>query len=341
MSPEPRSVARSLLPGTAAVLAPVAVFVVSLSVGRYPVSLDSLWSSAVTWASGQEMSRADIALMTIRMPRLCLALMVGAALSASGTAFQGLFRNPVVSPDLLGASSGASFGAALAILLGLSGPLVQALSFATGLVAVLLVATLAALVDRRTSGIVTMILCGMLVSSVFNAAVSLIKFVADTDTKLPAITYWLMGSLAGTRVDSLSTIWVFAPACLLLYTLSWKLNVLAMGDEEARMLGVNVRLYRWLIIACATLLTSTSVSVSGNIGWIGLVVPHLARKLVGPDHVRLMWASMSIGAAFLLLVDTIARLASTVEIPLGIITAFIGAPFFFTLILRSRRGFLQ
>ena len=136
-----------------------------------------------------------------------------------GTAFQGLFRNPVVSPDLLGASSGASFGAALAILLGPSGPLVQALSFATGLVAVLLVATLAALVDRRTSGIVTMILCGMLVSSVFNAAVSLIKFVADTDTKLPAITYWLMGSLAGTRVDGLSTIWVFAPACLLLYAL--------------------------------------------------------------------------------------------------------------------------
>ena len=338
MSPEPRSVARSLLPGAAAVLAPAAVFVVSLSVGRYPVSLDSLWSSAVTWASGQEMSRADIALMTVRMPRLCLALMVGAALSASGTAFQGLFRNPVVSPDLLGASSGASFGAALAILLGLSGPLIQALSFATGLVAVLLVATL---VDRRTSGIVTMILCGMLVSSVFNAAVSLIKFVADTDTKLPAITYWLMGSLAGTRVDGLSTIWVFAPACLLLYALSWKLNVLAMGDEEARMLGVNVRLYRWLTIACATLLTSTSVSVSGNIGWIGLVVRHLARKLVGPDHVRLMWASMSIGAAFLLLVDTIARLASTVEIPLGIITAFIGAPFFFILILRSRRGFLQ
>lgn len=338
MSPEPRSVARSLLPGAAAVLAPAAVFVVSLSVGRYPVSLDSLWSSAVTWASGQEMSRADIALMTVRMPRLCLALMVGAALSASGTAFQGLFRNPVVSPDLLGASSGASFGAALAILLGLSRPLIQALSFATGLVAVLLVATL---VDRRTSGIVTMILCGMLVSSVFNAAVSLIKFVADTDTKLPAITYWLMGSLAGTRVDGLSTIWVFAPVCLLLYALSWKLNVLAMGDEEARMLGVNVRLYRWLTIACATLLTSTSVSVSGNIGWIGLVVPHLARKLVGPDHVRLMWASMSIGAAFLLLVDTIARLASTVEIPLGIITAFIGAPFFFILILRSRRGFLQ
>ncbi len=338
MSPEPRSVARSLLPGAAAVLAPAAVFVVSLSVGRYPVSLDSLWSSAVTWASGQEMSRADIALMTVRMPRLCLALMVGAALSASGTAFQGLFRNPVVSPDLLGASSGASFGAALAILLGLSGPLIQALSFATGLVAVLLVATL---VDRRTSGIVTMILCGMLVSSVFNAAVSLIKFVADTDTKLPAITYWLMGSLAGTRVDGLSTIWVFAPVCLLLYALSWKLNVLAMGDEEARMLGVNVRLYRWLTIACATLLTSTSVSVSGNIGWIGLVVRHLARKLVGPDHVRLMWASMSIGAAFLLLVDTIARLASTVEIPLGIITAFIGAPFFFILILRSRRGFLQ
>ena len=338
MSPEPRSVARSLLPGAAAVLAPAAVFVVSLSVGRYPVSLDSLWSSAVTWASGQEMSRADIALMTVRMPRLCLALMVGAALSASGTAFQGLFRNPVVSPDLLGASSGASFGAALAILLGLSGPLIQALSFATGLVAVLLVATL---VDRRTSGIVTMILCGMLVSSVFNAAVSLIKFVADTDTKLPAITYWLMGSLAGTRVDGLSTIWVFAPVCLLLYALSWKLNVLAMGDEEARMLGVNVRLYRWLTIACATLLTSTSVSVSGNIGWIGLVVRHLARKLVGPDHVRLMWASMSIGAAFLLLVDTIARLASTVEIPLGIITAFVGAPFFFTLLLRSRRGFLQ
>lgn len=329
------------LPLVVTILAPAVVFVAALSVGRYPVSLDALLSAVAAWARGDGLGRAQLALLTIRLPRICLAMMVGAALSASGAAFQGLFRNPVVSPDLLGASSGASFGASLAILVGSTGALTQGLSFVFGLAAVLIVAALSSLVDRRSSGIVTMILCGMLIASMFNAAVSLIKFVADTDTKLPAITYWLMGSLAATRAADLSTVWVFAPACAALAALGWKLNILAMGDEEARMLGVNVRAYRWLVIACATLLTSTAVSVSGNIGWIGLVVPHLARRLTGADHRRLLPVSMSIGSAFLLLVDTVARLVFTIEIPLGIITAFIGAPFFFALILRSRRGFFQ
>lgn len=241
----------------------------------------------------------------------------------------------------MGASSGASLGAALSILLGARAAGIQLFSFLGGILAVLLVAFLDRLVSRRASSVVNLILCGMLVSSLFNALVSFTKFVADTETKLPAITFWLMGTLSGTTLKDLVVFWLFLPAASILLLVRWKVNLLSLGDDEARMLGVNITLYRWLIIACATLLTSLSVSVSGNIGWIGLVVPHFARMIVGSNYGKVLPASALIGSAFMLLVDTAARMLHMVEIPLSIITAVIGAPFFFVLLLRSKKGFVS
>lgn len=319
---------------------PILVFILSISIGRYPVSIDSLLDALIAQLTGTEMDTAQLALIRVRLPRILLAMIVGASLSLSGAVYQGLFKNPVVSPDLLGASNGASFGAAMAILLGVGSAGVQLSAFLTGIAAVALVAVMNKIVSRHSNSIVNLILCGMLVSSLFNAFVSFTKFVADTDTKLPAITFWLMGSLSSTTLADLKVFWLFLPACVILLLVRWKVNILSLGDEEARMLGVNVRFYRWLIIGCATLLTSLSVSVSGNIGWVGLVVPHFARMIVGSNYGKLLPASLLVGSAFMLLVDTVARMLLTVEVPLSIITAIIGAPFFSFLLVRSKRGFV-
>lgn len=332
---------KSALRGALLVLLPVMVCIVSLSIGRYPVSIDSLAGALWAQITGAPMTTAQLALVRVRLPRSILAMIVGAALSLSGAVYQGLFKNPVVSPDLLGASSGASFGAALSILMGANSASIQFFSFLGGIAAVTLVAGMDRVVTRRAHSIVNLILCGMLISSLFNAGVSFIKFVADTDTKLPAITFWLMGSLSATTLKDLHVIWLFLPACTVLLLVRWKVNILSLGDDEARMLGVHVHFYRWLIIGCATLLTSLSVSVSGNIGWIGLVVPHFARMVVGANYGKLLPASMLVGSAFMLAVDTVARMLYTVEIPLSIITAVIGAPFFFFLLVRSKKGFLS
>lgn len=329
------------LRGSLLVFLPVAVFILSISIGRYPVSIDSLAGALWAQFTGAPMDAAQLALVRVRLPRSILAMVVGAALSLSGAVYQGLFKNPVVSPDLLGASSGASFGAALAILLGAGSASIQFFSFLSGIIAVSLVAGMNRVVTRRANSIVNLILCGMLISSLFNAGVSFIKFVADTDTKLPAITFWLMGSLSSTILKDLHVFFLFLPACVILLLVRWKVNILSLGDDEARMLGVSVHFYRWLIIGCATLLTSLSVSVSGNIGWIGLVVPHFARMIVGANYGKLLPASMLVGSAFMLAVDTVARMLYTVEIPLSIITAIIGAPFFFFLLARSKKGFVS
>lgn len=323
------------------VLLPAVVFLVSISIGRYPVSIDSLANALWAQFTGAEMSAAQLALVRVRLPRSILSMIVGAALSLSGAVYQGLFKNPVVSPDLLGATSGASFGAALSILMGAGAVGIQFFSFLGGIVAVLLVAGMDRIVSRRSHSIVNLILCGMLISSLFNAFVSFTKFVADTETKLPAITFWLMGSLSSTTLKNLNVFWLFLPAVAILLLVRWKVNILSLGDDEARMLGVNVHFYRWLIIGCATLLTSLSVSVSGNIGWIGLVVPHFARMIVGSNYGKLLPASLLVGAGFMLMVDTVARMLYTVEIPLSIITAVIGAPFFFFLLARSKKGFVS
>ena len=327
------------------VLLLAAVFFVSFLIGRYPVSagqtlrllLDRLvrgisggrWSLVPTW-SAQEAS----AIIQIRLPRICAAALIGAALSAAGASYQAMFRNPMVSPDLLGASTGACFGAALAILLGLGYAVTTASSFLFGLIAV----GLTYLVGRlsRIRSPLAMVLAGVMVSSLFSAGTSFIKLVADTNEQLPAITYWLMGALTSVRLDDLH----FAMVPILLgliplFFLRWRLNLLTVSEAEARSMGVNTRLLRFVIIVCATLATAASVSISGMIGWVGLVIPHICRLLVGQDTKKLLPASMLLGASFLMLVDDLARCLTTSEIPLGILTAFVGAPMFLYLIIKG------
>lgn len=275
----------------------------------------------------------------IRLPRIAAAALVGAALAVAGVSYQGMFRNPMVSPDILGASTGAGFGAALAILLGAGYFGISLTAFCFGLLAVAAAYLVSSL--SRTNQTVALILAGMMISSLFSAATSYVKLVADTQQQLPAITYWLMGSLSSIKPhDVLFLVLPVALGLVPLLVLSWRMNLLTLGDEEARSMGVNTRLLRLTVIVCATLLTAASVAVSGMIGWIGLVIPHFCRMLFGYDYRRLLPAAALFGAAFLVVVDDIARLAYTGELPLGILTAFVGAPIFLYLLLTggARRG---
>ena len=267
----------------------------------------------------------------IRLPRILSAALIGAALSAAGASYQAMFRNPMVSPDLLGASTGACFGAALAILLGASYAVITAGSFLFGLAAVGLTYLVGRLSRMRSN--LAMVLAGVMVGSLFSAGTSFIKLVADTNEQLPAITYWLMGSLSS--IKDKDVVFLAIPVALgmiPLFFLRWRMNLLTVGEEEAQSMGVNTRQLRGAVIVCATLLTSASVAVSGMIGWVGLVIPHFCRMLFGYDYRRLIPAGALFGAAFLLAVDDIARLVTTGELPLGILTAFVGAPLFLYLI---------
>ena len=330
----PRPARRAVLPALAALLA--ALFLLSFHFGRYGVGpltacrilLSPLLPLAETW-TGNEYT----AVMGIRLPRIVLACLVGCCLSAAGAVYQGMFQNPMASPDVLGASSGASFGAALAILAGLSGGGITLSAFCWALATVALVY----LVGRRAPGdqVLNLVLAGMVVSSLASAGTSWLKLVADPTNQLPAITYWLMGSLSGTRLADVGAL--LPPMALGLVPLllvRWRLNLLSLGDDEARALGVDAPRLRLLAAACATLVTAAAIAAAGSIGWVGLVVPHLCRRLAGSDFRRLLPASMLAGAAFLLLADDLARCLLAVEIPIGILTAFAGAPFFLWLLLR-------
>ena len=315
----------------------LALFLVSFVLGRYDVPL---WQAVrillskvlpleATWTANMA-----VAVLNVRLPRILLACLVGCALSTAGTAYQSVFRNPMAAPDILGASSGACFGAALAILLGLDRGAVTALAFAASLVTVALVYVIA----RRIRGnqVVNLLLSGIMISSLFSAGTSYIKLVADPTNQLPAITYWLMGSLSGTRMQDVAfALLPMAAGLIPLLLLRWRVNLLTLDEEEARSMGVNATALRLVVILCATVLTAASVSVSGMIGWVGLVIPHLSRKLVGNDCRRLLPAAMLLGAIFLLLVDNVSRNLLAVEIPIGILTAFIGAPFFIYLMTRK------
>lgn len=282
---------------------------------------------------------AQTVVFQIRLPRIAAAALVGAALAVAGVSYQGMFRNPMVSPDILGASTGAGFGAALAILLGAGYFGISLTAFCFGLLAVAAAYLVSCL--SRTNQTVALILAGMMISSLFSAATSYVKLVADTQQQLPAIAYWLMGSLSSIRPrDVFFLVLPVALGLIPLLVLSWRMNLLTLGDEEARSMGVNTRLLRLAVIVCATLLTAASVAVSGMIGWIGLVIPHFCRMLFGYDYRRLLPAAALFGAAFLVVVDDIARLAYTGELPLGILTAFVGAPIFLYLLLTGggRRG---
>ena len=313
----------------------LAVLLGSLLVGRYALSpgqlVHMLWTRISGGAADWPISD-DKVVFAVRLPRVAAAALVGAALAVSGAAYQGMFRNPMVSPDILGASTGAGFGAAVAILLGAGYFGISAAAFCCGLLAV----AAAWLVSRlsKANQAVALIMAGMMISSLFSAGTSFVKLVADTQQQLPAITYWLMGSLSSIKDKDVVFLTIpVALGMIPLFFLRWRMNLLTVGEEEAQSMGVNTRRLRGAVIVCATLLTSASVAVSGMIGWVGLVIPHFCRMLFGYDYRRLIPAGALFGASFLLIVDDIARLVTTGELPLGILTAFVGAPVFLYLIV--------
>ena len=313
------------------------VIIGSVTLGRYPISLKQLGGILLSrirvmepfWSKTQESL-----LLQHRLPRILLACLVGSSLASAGAAYQGVFQNPMAAPDILGASSGAAFGAALAILLRLSGTWIMVLAFLGSIITVLLVMFVAS--RAKGNRVLGLILAGIMVSSLISSGTSLIKLVADPEDQLPAITYWLMGSLNGTSpADVRFALLPMAVGFLPLYLLRWRINLLTLGDEEARTIGVNARRLRATVILSATLVTAAAVSVSGVIGWVGLVIPHLTRRMVGNNYRHLLPASALFGAVFLLLVDNLSRVVFTTEIPIGILTSFIGAPFFLYLITRE------
>ncbi len=322
------------------ILIPLGLFLISLFIGRYPLSPGDIMK-----ALGEVLLFRDFnvpktvytILFKIRFPRTMTAMLIGAALSVSGASFQGMFRNPLVSPDVLGVSSAAGFGAALAILASGNAAVIQISAFTFGITGVLLTYGISRI--YKSTPVLMLVLSGVVVSAFFSALISATKFMADPYEKLPAITFWLMGSLSGTTMEDLAAVLpAIAAGITGLMLVRWRLNVLVMGDEEARSLGIRTEILKGIIIFCATIVTAASVCVSGMVGWVGLVIPHVGRMLVGPDHKVLLPSSAVLGASYLLIIDTIARTAISSEIPLGILTAVIGAPFFAYLIRKTKGG---
>jgi len=329
-------------PGAATVLALLLAVAIPVAVliGPYPMTLGQVLGVVADRLTGTPAGgdTVDTVVFAIRLPRIGAALLVGGALAAAGTCYQTLFRNPLVSPDILGVSAGAGLGAVLGIFLSLPVAAIQGMAFAGGLACVALVAGVAAAVRGRDP-VLVLVLAGVVVGALAGAATSLLKVLADPYDQLPAITFWLLGSLAAIRTDDLTPA---LPAVVLgllpLVLLRWRINVLALGDDEARALGVEVRRLRAGVILCATLITASVVAIAGVVGWVGLVIPHVARMLVGPGFGRLLPVAVLLGALYMLVVDTLARTVGSTEVPLGILTAAIGAPFFLWLLARGRRS---
>jgi iron complex transport system permease protein len=317
---------------------PLVVAFVSLFVGRYGIGPWDLLKILVGQVLPLDQTWSDTAervVFQIRVPRVVLAAFIGAGLAVSGASFQGVFKNPLVSPDILGVTSGAGFGASLAILLSASDVLIQTMALGFGLVSVLLTYLLSRV--YRTTPTLMLVLSGMVIGSIMTALMSLIKFIADPNLKLPAITFWLMGSLGSTTMREVFTaVPIMLVGIVGLLLIRWRINVLALGDEEARSLGVKTEVFKAVVIVCATLVCAAAVSVSGIVGWVGLVIPHVGRMIVGPDHRRLIPVCLVLGAAYMMFIDDVARSAIAAEIPLGVLTAIIGAPFFAYLLRRTK-----
>lgn len=324
----------------AGVAALLALVVTAFMVGQFPVQPRelgaALWS-ALTGADAPG-STVDTVIFQIRGPRILAAVLVGAALAAAGAAYQGMFRNPLVSPDILGVSSGAALGAAVAIFLSLGVYAIQGFAFVGGLAAVAVVYAVGSSVKRHDP-LLTLILAGVVIGTLLGSCLALIKYLADPYNQLPAITFWLLGSLAAVAPGDLWAAMPLALAALVpMYLLRWRMNLLSLPDDEARALGVNTGTLRLTVVCAATLMTAASVAISGVIGWVGLLVPHAARLVVGPDFGRLLPLSMLFGAVYLLGVDTLARTIAPIEIPPGVLTALIGTPVFLWLLATTRRG---
>lgn len=323
-----------------AILVMVFVVIQSLRLGRYTISwgeIISIIGELLFERENLDFTRPDVSVFYyIRLPRIVLALLVGATLAIAGSLFQGIFKNPLASPDILGVASGCSFGAAFAIVLIPSFPYkVQLFSFIFGLLSIILVYLLA----KVTKGdkLIMLVLIGTVVSALFSAMLSFLQYIADPIEELGAIVFWLMGGLHRATWNQVVPLMIFLIPCfILLILLSWKINVLSLGEEEAKSLGINVNAIRIVLIGITTIMISACISVTGTIGWVGLVIPHIARIFVGADHRFSLPMSMLVGGTFLLLMDDLARSLMTMEIPVGILTAFIGAPFFAFLLVRGR-----
>lgn len=319
---------------------PIILFLVSFTFGKYDMNLKELISTMFYHffdPSKIADPNMETVLFNIRIPRVIVVLMVGAGLSIAGASYQGMFKNPLVSPDILGASAGAGFGASIALLLSQSMTTVQICAFCGGILAVIMATQVNKVM--KYDPILALVLGGILIKTLFTSGLSVIKFLADSEDQLPAITFWLMGSFASTnKYDILPVLIPIGISFVLLLIFSWKLNVLSFGEEEAKSMGINTkRIRRWIIIA-STLITASSVSVCGMIGWIGLVVPHLSRSLVGPNYKTLLPVCGILGASFLLIVDNIARCAWAVELPIGVLTSLMGVPFFIIIFKRKTKG---
>jgi iron complex transport system permease protein len=323
---------RSLIAASAALIALVAI---AFAVGRYPVSLAELLSVLAGQPVG---ANVETVVLQVRGPRVLAALLVGAALAAAGTAYQGMFRNPLVSPDILGVSTGAALGAVLAIFLSKGILVTQIFAFGGGLAAVGLVYAVGSRL-RGHDPLLALVLTGVVIGTLLGSAIALIKYLADPYNQLPAITFWLLGSLAAISPKDLA---YSLPLVLLglvpMLLLRWRMNLLALPDDEARALGVDTRRLRAIVVACATLMTASVVAISGIIGWVGLLIPHAARLLVGPHFGRLLPLAILLGAAFMLAVDTLCRTLATIEVPPGVLTALIGTPLFLWLFALARRS---
>ncbi len=318
------------------IILPIAASLASLCIGRISISpFEVINSAAANIFGGEKLAPLiETTLWRLRLPRILLALLAGAGLSVSGCAFQSLFSNPLATPDTLGVASGASFGAALGLIFGFGILGVQVMSFLLGITAVVL--TVITGIGKGRQGMNGVVLAGIMIGSLFSALISLVKFTADTESELPAITYWLMGSLDSA---SYRTLMLGAPSIiigiLVLFLIRWRMNLLPLSEEEATASGVNIKLLRAVTILCATMITASCVSMCGQVGWVGLLVPHICRMKFGNNHLRLVPASILFGAAFMVAVDTIARSVTASSLPISILTAIIGAPFFIILMRKS------
>ncbi|MFN5993107.1 MAG: FecCD family ABC transporter permease [Betaproteobacteria bacterium] len=326
-----------------AVAAALLMVLVSLGVGRFPISameVLSLVSAAFFGGTANAPENADLILFSIRGPRIAAAFAVGAAIAAAGAAYQILFRNPLVSSDILGVSSGAALGAVLGIFMALPLIAIQGLAFIGGLSAVAAIYLIGSSLARThgNDAMLTLVLSGVVIGSLLGSGIALTKYLADPYNQLPAMTYWLLGSFASvTKKDLVVALPVIVLAMLPLLALRWRINLLALPDDEARALGQDVRRLRLIVIVAATLMTAASVAICGIIGWVGLVVPHAVRLLIGAEFSRLLPLTMLIGGTFMLLIDTIGRTVAQIEIPPGVLTAALGTPVFIWLMVATFR----
>lgn len=331
-------------------------FIASFCVGRYGVSLENVATSIykgvqyVLWLLGNAFgwhqpqpalldSSEDIVVWLVRMPRILAAILVGGSLAFSGATYQGLFRNPMVSPDILGAAAGASVGACIMMLFHQNNAMIQGGAFVVGILAVIFSYFLSKVISRGSNATLILVLCGMTVNALFQSFVSIIKYLADPESQLPEMTYWLMGSIAKVDYEDLKYFFVtFVIGTAPVLLLRWRLNILSMGEDEAKSMGVNISRTRLICIICATLLTASVVSFAGTIGWVGLMIPHLARFIVGPNNKVLLPMSLLAGSLFMLIIDNICRTLLPYEIPLGVLTSLLGAPFFIYILYKKKGG---